>query len=563
MIPILEKIKENNKRKLEHRINTFISLTGYTKIETFNSTTSDYLAVHKFIDNRNQIKFLSGYEFNNDSSLRDSIILNYNNYPTENKLAILKRFSSYDFSELLEKDFKDIDHNMLPICPDHGEFITTPRKLILGDKCKWCDGIENNEGILTYNLDRGNRINEKLYCLGLYPNLKVIKCENPYVIHIEKTVDNIVVKDCVTYDYFKDLFSKLEVNKYKAYLNYLNSVREKNYPKSIFYKINFIDKSTKFQFGLVNFLTTQIIDLDEVTDSDKIEKIILETYSEALKYFNIEIVFYSLEISLRAYFKTIQYQEENKDKHIFLPSDIMNKFPKQNYTGVITFSENSWESTSTSVRLIREALLLKSNMCPICNREINNPVVDHQHKKKIKGTGRIRNNICSNCNVFIAKIENNCTRFKIAQEELPEVLKNISDYFGAQQYNIIHYTDKESRPTLSKIQANKVLKYWEYLYPGKNKKLTYPKSGILTKDWVEALKRFEEFQNRPQISFSKNDYKLLVKKIEDFNKEAELKNMSLPKTKKIKLINIPEYPKQKLVTPEINSIYTILSNFKI
>ena len=108
MIPIIEKIKENNKRKLEHRINTFISLTGYTKIETFNSIISDYLAVHKFIDNRNQIKFLSGYEFNNDSSLRDSIILNYNNYPTENKLAILKRFSSYDFSELLEKDFKEV-----------------------------------------------------------------------------------------------------------------------------------------------------------------------------------------------------------------------------------------------------------------------------------------------------------------------------------------------------------------------------------------------------------------------------------------------------------------------
>ena len=77
MIPIIEKIKENNKRKLEHRINTFISLTGYIKIETFNSTTSDYLDVHKFIDNQNQIKFLSGHEFNNDSSLRDSIILNY------------------------------------------------------------------------------------------------------------------------------------------------------------------------------------------------------------------------------------------------------------------------------------------------------------------------------------------------------------------------------------------------------------------------------------------------------------------------------------------------------
>ena len=87
----MKKIKENNKRKLEHRINTFISLTGYTKIETFNLTTSDYLAVHKFIDNQKQIKFLSGYEFNNNSSLRDSIILNYNNYSTDNKLTILKK----------------------------------------------------------------------------------------------------------------------------------------------------------------------------------------------------------------------------------------------------------------------------------------------------------------------------------------------------------------------------------------------------------------------------------------------------------------------------------------
>ena len=76
------------------------------------------------------------------------------------------------------------------------------------------------------------------------------------------------------------------------------------------------------------------------------------------------------------------------------------------------------------------------------------------------------------------------------------------------------------------------------------------------------LKRFDEFQNRSQIGFSKNDYKLLVKKIEDFNREAELKNMSLPKTKKIKLINIPEYPKQKMVTPEIESIISIINIIK-
>ena len=556
MLPIIEKIKENNKRKLEHRINTFISLTGYTKIETFNSVISDYLAVHKFIDNQNQIKFLSGYEFNNTSSLKNWYIQNYNNFSVGEKLGTLIKFSNYDFSELVEKDYKDIDHNISPICPEHGEFITTPRKLIQGDKCKWCDGIENNEGNLSYSLDRRNRINEKLFLIGLYNNLKVLKYDNPYVIHIEflnhegKTNYTIV-----TLKYFQDAF-KLYQNQISSYLK---SIREQSHPVSIFYKINFIDKSTKFQFGIVDYISTNI-SIDELDDT-KIEELIREKYSKTKVYFNMDISFYSIETEIRAYLKTIQYKQYNESKSIILPDDILNKFPKENFSGFMMFSENTWESTSTSVRLIRESFLKKSCICPICNKEIVSPVLDHQHKKKVRGTGRIRNNICSNCNVFIAKTENNCTRFKIAQEELPEVLKNISEYFGAQQYNIIHYTDKESRPTLSKIQANKVLKYWEYLYPGK-KKLSYPKSGVLTKDWEDALKKLQEFQNSSQQSFSKNEYKLFVKKIEDFNREAELKNMSLPKTKKIKLINIPEYPKQKMVTPEIESIISIINIIK-
>ena len=553
MIPIIEKIKENNKRKLEHRINTFISLTGYTKIETFNSVISDYLAVHKFIDNQNQIKFLSGYEFNNTSSLKNWYIQNYNNFSVGEKLGTLIKFSNYDFSELVEKDYKDIDHNISPICPEHGEFITTPRKLINGDKCKWCDGIENNEGNLSYSLNRGNRINEKLFLVGLYNNLKVIKYMNPYIIHIEfLNSEGKTDYTTVTLKYFQDAF--------KLYQNhiglYLKSIREQSHPVSIFYKINFIDKSTKFQFGIVDYISTNI-SIDELDDT-KIEELIREKYSKTKVYFNMDISFYSVETEIRAYLKTIQYKQYNESKSIILPDDILNKFPKENFSGFMMFSENTWESTSTSVRLIRESLLKKSGICPICNKEIINPVVDHQHKKKVKGTGRIRNNICSNCNVFIAKTENNCTRFKIAQEELPEVLKNISEYFGAQQYNIIHYTDKESRPTLSKTIANKVLKYWEYLYPGK-KKLKYPKSGVLTKDWEEALKKLEEFENSSQQSFNKNDYKLFVKKIEDYNNEIDLKNLSLPKTKKLKPIKIPDYPKQKMITPEIQKIMEILN----
>ena len=553
MTPTIEKIKENNKRKLEHRINTFISLTGYTKVETFDSTISNYLTVHKFIDNQNQIKFLSGYEFNNASSLKNWYIQNYNNFNVGEKLGTLMKFSNYDFSELIEKDYKDIDHNISPICPEHGEFITTPRKLIQGDKCKWCDGIENNEGNLSYSLDRRNRINEKLFLIGLYNNLKVLKYDNPYVIHIEfLNPEGKTNYTIVTLKYFQDAF-KLYQNQISSYLK---SIREQSHPVSIFYKINFIDKSTKFQFGIVDYISTNI-SIDELDDT-KIEELIREKYSKTKVYFNMDISFYSIETEIRAYLKTIQYKQYNESKSIILPDDILNKFPKENFSGFMMFSENTWESTSTSVRLIRESFLKKSYICPICNKEINNPVVDHQHKKKVRGTGRIRNNICSNCNVFIAKTENNCTRFKIAQEELPEVLKNISEYFGAQQYNIIHYTDKESRPTLSKIQANKVLKYWEYLYPGK-KKLKYPKSGVLTKDWEDALKKLQEFQNSSQQSFNKNDYKLFVKKIEDYNNEIDLKNLSLPKTKKLKPIKIPEYPKQKMITPEIQKIMDILN----
>ena len=552
MIPIIEKIKENNKRKLEHRINTFISLTGYTKVSTFDSTISDYLTVHKFIDNQNQIKFLSGYEFNNTSSLKNWYIQNYNNFSVGEKLGILMKVSNYDFSELVEKDYKDIDHNISPICPEHGEFITTPRKLIQDDKCKWCDGIENNEGNLSYSLDRGNRINEKLFLIGLYNNLKVLKYDNPYVIHIEfLNPEGKTNYTIVTLKYFQDAF-KLYQNQISSYLK---SIREQSHPVSIFYKINFIDKSTKFQFGIVDYISTNI-SIDELDDT-KIEELIREKYSKTKVYFNMDISFYSVETEIRAYLKTIQYKQYNESKSIILPDDILNKFPKENFSGFMMFSENTWESTSTSVRLIRESLLKKSCICPICNKEIVSPVLDHQHKKKVRGTGRIRNNICSNCNVFIAKTENNCTRFKIAQEELPEVLKNISEYFGAQQYNIIHYTDKESRPTLSKTIANKVLKYWEYLYPGK-KKLSYPKSGVLTKDWEEALKKLQEFQNSSQQSFNKNDYNLFVKKIEDYNNEIDLKNLSLPKTKKLKPIKIPEYPKQKMITPEIQKIMEIL-----
>ena len=93
----------------------------------------------------------------------------------------------------------------------------------------------------------------------------------------------------------------------------------------------------------------------------------------------------------------------------------------------------------------------------------------------------------------------------------------------------------------------------------KKKKLRYPKSGILTKDWEEALKLLEEFEKTQKQTFSKLDYKKLLKEIESYNTNINIQNISLPKTKKLKLVTIPEYPKQKMVTPEIQNIMEILN----
>ena len=129
---------------------------------------------------------------------------------------------------------------------------------------------------------------------------------------------------------------------------------------------------------------------------------------------------------------------------------------------------------------LREQLIVEQNgICPICGKPINKPVVDHQHKKRIKGTGQVRGVICSSCNVFLAKSENNCTRYNISLEELPNVLRNIADYLEAEQLPLIHPTEKEKESKVSKKNYNKLKKLYDEVNHRK-KFPEYPKSGKLT-----------------------------------------------------------------------------------
>lgn len=117
---------------------------------------------------------------------------------------------------------------------------------------------------------------------------------------------------------------------------------------------------------------------------------------------------------------------------------------------------------STEIKSLRERLLKKQKgVCPICGKKIVKPVLDHHHKKKVGGTGRIRKVLCSACNIFLGKIENNSKRYLISNEELPHVLRRTSEYLLSPQLPIIHPSEAPKKKILTKSSYNKIAKLHE------------------------------------------------------------------------------------------------------
>ena len=125
--------------------------------------------------------------------------------------------------------------------------------------------------------------------------------------------------------------------------------------------------------------------------------------------------------------------------------------------------------------------------CPICSKQypLDKMVLDHSHKKKVKGSGLIRGSICSLCNVMLGKIENNSLRYKISASDLPSVLRSMADYLEQEHLPFLHPTEKEPEPKLKKTSFNKLLK----VYNGK-KEIKYPSSGKLTKQLLELFNKY-------------------------------------------------------------------------
>lgn len=151
-----------------------------------------------------------------------------------------------------------------------------------------------------------------------------------------------------------------------------------------------------------------------------------------------------------------------------------------------------WGDIST----LRDTLSQKQGgFCLICKRKLNAPCLDHNHKKRIKGSGQIRGVLCRSCNVMLGKIENNCVRYSISQEELPEILRSMACYLERPHLPYIHPSDAPKTPKLKKSSYNKLKKIMKDA-PSRKKCPEYPKSGKLTKP-LEAL--YKEFQLEPEF----------------------------------------------------------------
>ena len=137
----------------------------------------------------------------------------------------------------------------------------------------------------------------------------------------------------------------------------------------------------------------------------------------------------------------------------------------------------------------------QKGLCAICGKEVTDPCLDHSHKKKVKGTGLIRGVLCRNCNTFIAKSENNCTRCGIDQKSLPTILRSCADYLEKPHYPYIHPTEKPKKQKLSKRQFNTLAKMYSTRYPNR-KRLVFPKTGYLTKA-LEII--YYEFKIEPEF----------------------------------------------------------------
>lgn len=151
----------------------------------------------------------------------------------------------------------------------------------------------------------------------------------------------------------------------------------------------------------------------------------------------------------------------------------------------------------------RKQWVKQGRICPILKQEITfqDSVVDHKHKRTDEqygpeGKGLIRGVLHFQANVMEGKITRLYKRYGLNKFiSLPSLLRNIADYLETPpiQEKYVHPSaiPKAKLPKLKKVDAARVYKYWEEIYP-KRKKPALPKSGKMTAEWEEYVQKAKE-----------------------------------------------------------------------
>jgi hypothetical protein len=149
------------------------------------------------------------------------------------------------------------------------------------------------------------------------------------------------------------------------------------------------------------------------------------------------------------------------------------------------------------ITYIRNKLLNEQKgICMICKYPIkeNEAVLDHKHKLKNQeigenGAGLVRGVLCKRCNSLEGVILSKFKRSGVYLKDLPQFLRNLADYLEGDYTMFIHPTETPKKEKFGKLAFNRLKKAYKEKYP-KRKELIYPKSGLLTKKWVELLNEF-------------------------------------------------------------------------
>jgi len=173
----------------------------------------------------------------------------------------------------------------------------------------------------------------------------------------------------------------------------------------------------------------------------------------------------------------------------------------QNCQDFMGFSNEPFQLSSKHISVLRNNLLtLQGGKCKICSVDLTKDsaaCLDHHHQKKNKGSGLIRGVVCRTCNSFLAKSENNATRFRISKEQLPIILMQMASYLTSAQYPYMHPSEKPKVRKLTKLSYNRLVKAMKLAK--ENKIPEYPKSGTLTillTSLCEKYKVIPEYYNK-------------------------------------------------------------------